>query len=200
MPATPLHYTLAFLVSKTDKRLSLPGLVVGSVIPDIEVPIIQMFFVGLPDHLFLHSLIGAITVGTLVSVIVTRYLYPLIISFVFRIEKNKLNRVCWISPWMVLSCLLGVLSHLVLDFPEHWYNPILWPWVNPQDIVGPLVLVFMQTYDIWTSFLIARLVTHIIMLVVFFVIIVHLHSKGNLWFRFWVGDPTVTESIRADAP
>jgi hypothetical protein len=197
MPATPLHYTLAFLVSKTDRRLSLPGLVVGSVIPDIEVPIMQLLFAGLPDHLFLHSLIGAITIGTLVTVIITRYLHPLIISLVFRIERNKLNRVCWITRWMVLSCLLGVLSHLVLDFPEHWYNPILWPWVNPQDIVGPLVLVFMQVYDMWTSFLIARVITHGAMLVVLFGIITHLYSKGNLWFRFWVADIDVIEGMNA---
>ncbi|KKK92066.1 hypothetical protein LCGC14_2706670, partial [marine sediment metagenome] len=68
MPITPLHYPLAWGLSKIDKRLILPGLIVGSFIPDIEVPILFIFFSGvLPDHLVLHSLVGAITIGTIIS-------------------------------------------------------------------------------------------------------------------------------------
>ncbi len=74
MPTTHLHYLFAFLVSKADKRLSLPGLVVGSVIPDIEVPFMWMFFASLPDHLFLHCLLGALTIETLLAAAITRFL------------------------------------------------------------------------------------------------------------------------------
>ena len=65
MPLTPLHYPLAHGLSKVGKKLSLPGLVVGAVIPDIEVPLMRIFFSDLPDHLVLHSLIGAATLGKL---------------------------------------------------------------------------------------------------------------------------------------
>ena len=52
MPITPLHYPIAWGLSKLDKRLNLPGLIVGSFIPDIEVPFLFIFFSGvLPDHL-----------------------------------------------------------------------------------------------------------------------------------------------------
>jgi hypothetical protein len=190
MPATPLHYPFAFLLSKTNRRFVLPGLIVGAVIPDIEVPVMWIFFPSLPDHLFLHSLIGALTVGTLLAVVITRFLYPPIISLLFRIDRKELNQVCQISAWMIFSCLVGVISHLLLDFPMHWYSPILWPWVNPYDIVGPLVLFFMSTYDMWTAYLIASSITSIAMLVIWSVIIVMLHSKGNLWYRHWIRDTT----------
>jgi len=192
VPITPLHYPFVYLISKTNKKFSLPGLVVGSMIPDIEVPIMWIFFTSLPDHLFLHSLVGALTIGTLLAVIITWLLYPPIISSIFKIERDKLNQVCTITPWMMLSCFLGVISHLVLDFPMHWYNPILWPWVNPNDIVGSRVLLFIPTYDMWTAYLIASLIMHIAMIVIWIAIIVMLHSKGNLWHRHWVKDTLVT--------
>jgi len=188
MPATPLHYPFAFLISKSDKRLSLPALVVGSVIPDIEVPFMWIFFSTLPDHLFLHSLIGAATLGTLLTVLVTRYLYTPIISTFFGVDKTELNDVCRVTPWLIASSFIGVMSHLILDFPMHWYNPILWLWVDPYDVVGPLILLFMPTYSFWNAYVIASALTHISMIVLWIVILVKLHSKGNLWFRHWVSD------------
>ena len=97
MPVTPLHYPFAFLISKTDKRLILPALVVGSVMPDIEVPIMWIFFSNLPDHQFLHSFIGAATVVTLLTVLVTRFLYAPIISTLFGIDRADLDDACKIN-------------------------------------------------------------------------------------------------------
>ncbi|MBN2229411.1 MAG: DUF4184 family protein [Candidatus Thorarchaeota archaeon] len=189
MPITPLHYPFAYLISKTNRKFSLPGLVVGSVIPDIEVPIMWVFFNNLPDHLFLHSLIGAMTVGTLLAIVVTRFLYPVIISSTFNLPKEDLAEVCRITPWFIASCFIGVMSHLVLDYPMHWYNPILWPWVNPFDVIGPLVLLFMPAFSIQTAFFIARTLTHIAMIVLWIGIGYRMYSKGDLWYRHWVGDP-----------
>ena len=200
MPVTPLHYPLAFLISKADKRLSLPGLVVGSVIPDIEVPIMWMFFASLPDHLFLHSLFGALTIGTLLAAAITRFLYTPIVSLVFGVERDELKQVCRIGPWMAVSCFIGVLSHLALDFPMHWYNPILWPWVNPYDIIGPLVLIFAASFGMWSAYLIASSITHAIMIVLWAVILVMLRSTGNVWYRHWVKDTAGAERVESDAP
>lgn len=199
MPVTPLHYPLAFLISKIDKRLTLPGLIVGSVIPDIEVPFMWTFFASLPDHLFLHSLLGALTIGTLVAAAITRFLYAPIVSLVFGIERDDLNQVCRIGPWMAVSCFIGVLSHLALDFPMHWYNPILWPWVNPYDIVGLLVLIFAASYDTWSAYLIASSITHAIMIVLWAVILVILYSNGNVWYRHWVKDIAGAERVESAA-
>jgi membrane-bound metal-dependent hydrolase YbcI (DUF457 family) len=187
MPFTPLHYPLAFVLSKTNKKLLLPGVVVGSVIPDIEVPIMWVFFNGLPDHLFLHSLVGAVSVGTILAVVVTWLLYPPIISAVFRVSKKKLKDACRLSGILVVSCLIGVLSHLLLDYPMHWFNPILWPWVNPYDIVGPLVLFFTPYGPInGTAFWMANSLTSAIMIIAWFSILIYYRNK-DLWSNHWLG-------------
>ncbi len=143
MPATPLHYPLALGIHKAKRDLRLPAIVVGSVMPDIEVPILWYFFSGvLPDHLFLHSFVGALTVGVLLTVLVTRFLYAPIISFFFGVDKAKLTFACTLDRNLILSSVIGILSHLLLDYPMHWYNPLLWPWVDPFALVGPMVLLF----------------------------------------------------------
>ncbi len=190
MPITPLHYPLAHGLSKLDKKLSLPGLVVGSVIPDLEVPLMWIFFRDLPDHLFLHSLIGAATVGTLLAVVVTWLLYPPIISIFFSVDRERLNEVTGLSKMLVVSCLIGVLSHLLLDYPMHWFNPILWPWVDPFDVVGPLVLLFTPFGSIsGIAFRMANLLTSVIM-VMWWIIILMTYWKKDLWGNHWVGTGT----------
>jgi len=190
LPITPLHYPFAFVISKTDKRLSLPALVVGSVMPDIEIPFMWVFFSTLPDHLLLHSLVGAATLGTVLTILVTRFLYAPIISTFFDVDRSELNEVCKITPWLVVSSFIGVMSHLILDFPMHWYNPILWPWVNPFDVIGPLVLIFMPTFSLWYAYIIASMMMHISMIILWFVILDRLQSKGNIWSKHWIGDHT----------
>jgi len=190
MPVTPLHYPLAHGLSRLDKRLSLPGVVVGSVIPDIEVPLMWVFFSDLPDHLFLHSLIGAVTVGTLLAVFITWLLYPPIISVIFGVDRERLGEASRPSKMLVLSCLIGVLSHLLLDYPMHWYNPILWPWADPYTVVGPLVLLFTPYGNIsGVAFRMANLLTSIVM-VVWWVLIIAYYWRKDLWDNHWVGTGT----------
>jgi hypothetical protein len=157
--------------------------------PDIEVPFMWMFFSTLPDHFILHSFIGAATLGTLLTVVVTRFLYAPMISTMFHVDRTELDEVCRITPMLVVSSFIGVMSHLILDFPMHWYNPILWPWVNPYDVIGPLVLVFMPTYSLWNAYLIANSLTNISMIILWILILAKLYSKGNLWSRHWIGEP-----------
>ncbi|MFW9810170.1 MAG: DUF4184 family protein [Candidatus Thorarchaeota archaeon] len=183
MPVTPLHYPLAHGLSKIDKKLSLPGLIVGSVIPDIEVPLMWIFFSDLPDHLFLHSLIGAIIVGTLIAVTVTWLLYTPLISTLFSVDQERLKETTGLSKMLVVSCLIGVLSHLLLDYPMHWYNPILWPWINPFDVVGPLVLFFAPFGNLsGVPFRLANVLTNLIM-IVWLVLILARYWKDNLWYN-----------------
>lgn len=90
---------------------------------------------------------------------------------------------------LVLSCLIGVLSHLLLDFPMHWFNPILWPWVNPYDIVGPLVLFFAPYGPInGAAFWMANGLTSAIMIVAWLAILVYYYDK-ELWTIHWLGKP-----------
>ncbi len=194
MPITPLHYPLAWGLSKIDKRLILPGLIVGSFIPDIEVPILFIFFSGvLPDHLVLHSLVGAITIGTIISVFVTVYLYPILTSLFFRLDRAKIKEVCRLSPSLVLSCMLGNVFHIFLDIPMHPFNPVLWPFVDPYSIVGILIIVFTIKGDISSGFLYARILVNILMITIMAVLfaIIIVKNKKNMWERLLIGKPNI---------
>jgi membrane-bound metal-dependent hydrolase YbcI (DUF457 family) len=190
MPVTPLHYPLAWILSKADRRLPLPGLVVGCVIPDIEVPILWYFFSGvLPDHLVLHSLIGGLTLGTLLALVISRLLYAPIISVFFGVDRSRLDHACRVTPSLVAACFLGVLSHLLLDYTMHWFNPILWPWVDPFVFVGPIVLFFAQGGPVnGTAFWMANFVVSAAM-VVGWLSILMFYLRRNLWENIWLGSP-----------
>ncbi len=173
MPITPLHYPVAWGLSKLNRRLNFPGLIVGSFIPDIEVPILILFFGGiLPDHFILHSLIGALTIGTIISTLATIYLYPIIVSLIFRVDRAKLNEVCKLSPLLIISCMLGNTFHILLDFPMHPFNPILWPFVDPYEIVGILVLFLAVDGNIGIGFFNAKILTNLITGIITIAIIV----------------------------
>ncbi|MHA1959027.1 MAG: DUF4184 family protein [Candidatus Thorarchaeota archaeon] len=186
MPFTPLHYPLAYGLSKIDRRLSLPGLVVGSFIPDIEVIILRLFFPDLPDHLFMHSLLGVFTLCTVVAVVATRYLYPFFVSLLFGVKIGELQKACRISSSLILSCMVGGLFHVLVEIPLHPFNPILWPWVDPFEIVGILVLFFAAGGDIALGFAVSNLLVNAIMFV-FGLLILKRHRRNGLWERVWLG-------------
>ena len=161
LPATPFHYPLAYLIHKVDERLSLPALVVGSMFPDLEIPVIvSLFGDRIPDHFVLHSSLGAATLGTLLSVIFTILFYPFLVSKIFRIEKHRVERECKPSIILVLSAFLGCISHVLLDFTVHVHNAIFWPFID--DTTSPVVSVLGQY---------AQLLVHILMGVLFVILL-----------------------------
>jgi membrane-bound metal-dependent hydrolase YbcI (DUF457 family) len=181
-----LHYPVAWGLSKIDKRLSLPGLIVGSFMPDIEVPILFLFFeIGIDNHFILHSLVGVLTIGTLLSILATVLLYPIFASLIFRVDKNKVKEACKLTPILVFSCMLGNVFHILLDLPMHPYSFILWPFVDPNNIVGFLVLAFAPEGDLTLGFLFARILNNIIMGSLMLAIVIK--SRKNLWEQIIVG-------------
>jgi hypothetical protein len=191
MPVTPLHYPAGYILSKTNKQLSLPGLLVGSVIPDIEVPLMWILFPGGWDHLLFHSLLGVFTVCTLLAIIVTRFIYPPIISLIFGVDRGKLDEACRVTPALAVSCMLGALFHVLVDIPMHPFNPTLWPWVPPNEIVGSVVL-FLGEGSIFLGFSRANLLFSVIMGILG-VIILLANINKNLWEEIWLGNGTLDE-------
>jgi hypothetical protein len=56
---------VAYVLHKPNRKLSLPGLRVGSMFPDLEKPIIILLLgYQVPYRLLLHSLLGVLTIGT----------------------------------------------------------------------------------------------------------------------------------------
>jgi hypothetical protein len=106
LPVTPFHYPIAYVISKFNCKLSLPGLVVGSMLPDLEIPFLALLFGIQPtNRLVLHSLLGAVTVGTLFSMLLTVLVYPKLTFAVFPVSKRKVEEKCRFS---------GVLHFLAL--------------------------------------------------------------------------------------
>lgn len=166
--------------------MNLPGLIVGSFVPDIEVPILIIFFHGLlPDHFIMHSLVGALTIGTIIATLVTVILYPILTPLFFRLDKVKTKEVCRLTPALMLSCMLGNVFHILLDLPMHPFNPVLWPFVDPNSIVGILVLVFAVDGNISLGFLIARILNNVIMGL--FMLVIIIKSRRNLWEQILIG-------------
>ena len=166
--------------------MNLPGLVVGSFIPDIEVPFLIIFFHSvLPDHFILHSLIGGVTIGTIISIFVTVYLYPILTSLFFGLDRVKVKEVCRLTPVLVLSCMLGNLFHILLDVFMHRSNSILWPFIDPNEIVGILTLAFAFEGNIVLGSIYASILIHTIMGLLWIAIIVR--SRRNLWDLILVG-------------
>ena len=130
MPLTPLHYPIAYFLYKLYKRLSLPGLVVGCMFPDLEIPAIMLLFgTRIPNRLILHSLLGSATIGTFLAIIVTIRVYPFHVSYIFHVDKEKVERKCKLSFAMVFSVFVGNLLHVLLDVTNHAYNPVFWPFL-----------------------------------------------------------------------
>lgn len=147
----------------------------------------MIFFQGiLPDHFFLHSLIGALTIGTALSVFITIYIYPVLVSWIFKLDRNKLNQLCKLSPSLILSCILGNIFHILLDIPMHPFNPVLWPFVDPYKIVGFLVLLLAPAGDINMGFLRANLITNLV--TASFGVTILATIRKNFWEKLLEGE------------
>ncbi|RDE12797.1 MAG: hypothetical protein C4K49_09610 [Candidatus Thorarchaeota archaeon] len=164
----------------------------GSFIPDIEVPILWVFDRGVPDHLILHSLLGLLTLGMLLSVLITHYLYPPLVANIFRVERLGLNKACSLGTALYLSCLVGLLGHLALDLPMHWFNPVLWPWIDPYTIVGILVLLLAPEGDLQAGFALANSLVSSVMLVA--LLGIAWKCRHSLWTNMLLGESSASSN------
>jgi membrane-bound metal-dependent hydrolase YbcI (DUF457 family) len=139
LPLTPLHFPIAYFIYKLDKRLSLPGLVVGCMFPDLEIPFtVLLFGTQVPNRMVLHSLLGSATVGTFFALIVTVRVYPPLVSRLFHVDKERVKSRCKLSFAVFFSVFVGNLSHVLLDVTNHPYNPIFWPFRSATATSSPI--------------------------------------------------------------
>lgn len=179
MPVTPFHYPIAYVISKFNGKLSLPGLVVGSMLPDLEIPFLALLFGIQPtNRLVLHSLLGAATVGALLSILFTVLVYPKLTSAIFPISKLKVEEKCRFSGGLAFSCLLGGVSHVLLDVTNHAYNPVLWPFLGLYETPSPIVPILGGAE-------MASLLIHTSMIVLFAVLFVG--KREHFWETLLIG-------------
>ena len=179
LPLTPFHYPVAYVLYKLGGKLSLPALVVGSMVPDLEIPVIVLLFgTTVPNHLLLHSLIGALTLGTALAMAITVLIYPTLTSAIFPVDKLKVKEKCRLSISLVFSCALGSLSHVLLDITNHTYNPIFWPFLPPNETPSPIVPLLGGIGN-------ASLLIHALMIILF--IGLFANKRENFWEQVLVG-------------
>ena len=128
MPYTPIHCSVAYLAREFRPQLSLPALLVSTMAPDLEIPFLYAATSGQFSRLVLHSFLGAITLATMLSVILVAFAYPTVISYIFKIDYKTVKDKCRFSWSMVAICLVGSLSHVLIDSLHHEYNPLFFPF------------------------------------------------------------------------
>jgi hypothetical protein len=109
-------------------------------LPDIEIPIILLVLGAQgSNRLVLHSLFGGATIGTALGVAITVLAYPPLTSAIFRVSKSRVEERCRLSLGLAVSCLIGVISHVLLDVLNHTYNPVFWPFLSIYETPSPIV-------------------------------------------------------------
>jgi membrane-bound metal-dependent hydrolase YbcI (DUF457 family) len=178
LPFTPLHYPIAYVLYMLNKKLSLPGLAVGAMFPDLEIPVIVLLCgYRIPgNRLVLHSVLGGATLGTALAIAFTVFAYPSLINRVFKVSKAKIKQTR-LSVSLVVSCLIGNLSHVLLDVVNHPYNPLFWPFspLTPSPICQ--ALGGLEN---------ASLIVSLLCLILFAIILVR--QRGNVWEKLLVGE------------
>jgi len=124
MPFTPYHFgPSGFIGLLCSRRLDLPVLVLANVVVDIEVPLLSLFDLGYPAHRYAHTLLLGAAVGMLWGLLawpLRRWLARLM-AMVHLPYAPNLRR-------MLLSGVLGVWLHVLIDGLYHPGVRILWPF------------------------------------------------------------------------
>jgi len=178
MPLTLLHYGVAYLIGKWKHSLSVPGLIVSSMMPDVE-RVIYLFTVNPSGRGWLHSLFGVATLGTAISFLFTIYAYPVVISRIFKVNKKKIREKCRFSKGLFVACLSGGVLHVLVDSFHHEYNPTLYPFMNES--FDALVL--------FRDWQLATILVYSVLSILFITIFVWEAAKGTegFWSRVLVG-------------
>ena len=163
MPSSLGHFGVAYMIHRLKKTLSLPALIVSSIFPDIDTLIYfltnRSFDIG--RELF-HSFVGMGTLGTFISVLLTVLVYPKVVSIFFRVNKEEAEQKCKFSGTVVVSCLLGGFSHILIDSLCHDYNPLFYPFVRQSIDVLLFTSDWRLSYAIVEILLLAMLLITLI--------------------------------------
>jgi membrane-bound metal-dependent hydrolase YbcI (DUF457 family) len=164
MPFTPYHFgPSGFIGLVFGKWIDLPVFILANIVVDVEVLVVGWLGLGWPIHRYCHTLLVGAVVGALWGIAA----YPL--RHIFK----KMMRVFFI-PYktsflkMVISGILGVWLHVLIDGAYHSDVKIFWPyktvWLR-QMIEGHLTKENIET--ICLLFFIAAFVVYILFVTVF---------------------------------
>ena len=137
MPITPFHFGPGALFKcAAPRQISWTVFALANMIIDLE-PIALFFFTGDPAHPWLHTLLGAVAVATLVAIAGPGPCERFLTWWNFRLDCSRIG---WlkvgtdITPWAAWTgAFLGTGSHILLDAVMHVDVKPFWPLVatNP---------------------------------------------------------------------
>ncbi len=123
MPFTPYHFGPSGFVGLVFKKwLDIPVFVLANVIVDIEVAVIWLFGLGMPWHRYCHTLL----IGAAVGVLWGAAAYPFRRLFKRVMQIFSLPYQTSLSK-MVISGILGVWFHVLIDGAYHPDVKVFWP-------------------------------------------------------------------------
>ncbi len=123
MPVTPYHFgPSGFLGLLFRKWIDLPVFVLANVAVDIEVLVIILLNLGLPRHRYAHTLVFGAVVGALWGLAA----YPCRVAFVRCMRFIRLPYQTSLRK-MILSGILGVWLHVIIDSLYHADVRLSWP-------------------------------------------------------------------------
>ena len=156
MPVTPLHIGIPGLFAyKFPKRLDIVAAIIGSVA--IDVDFFLFLLIGTPVHGYLHTIIGAAIISTLII--------PLI--FLLRTPIVKIKE--WFG-WdtdsdfksISIGALIGTFSHVLIDAFIYWeMNPFFPIFGNPMWSASGQYYIFIVIYAFAGITTIALLILYI---------------------------------------
>lgn len=123
MPFTPYHFgPLGFIALLFKKWLDIPVFILVNIIIDFEVLIVSKFNLGHPFHRYAHTLL----LGAIVGIISALAAYPFRNLFARVMRMIRLPYQPTLKK-MIISAILGVWFHVLIDAIYHHDVSIFWP-------------------------------------------------------------------------
>lgn len=164
MPFTPYHFgPSGFIGLVFGKWIDLPVFVLANVIVDIEVLSVGVLWLGWPIHRYFHTLLIGAVIGALwgIAAYPLRHLFQKMMRVFYIPYKTSLRK-------MVISGILGVWLHVLIDGAYHTDVRVFWPyktmWLQ-QVMRGRITKEQIETICI--LFFIAAFVVYILAVTVF---------------------------------
>ena len=208
MTLLPLHVAFVWILNSHPKMrvLGFAALTIGALVPDIEVLFSYLFGISVfcgwdfpctlaPDRLVLHSLVGALTIDVLLTLLIIKVIglaKPERFG-IFGFSNTKLN-------WkFYVSAAIGSLSHIFIDWLHHAANPIFWPLMLGQPAsyyVDGLLMPFMSVFA--ASFIVAILSTVVLIIVIARALANSSYSFSELAFNPKIVLSLISQSLAKD--
>lgn len=164
MPFTPYHFgPSGFIGLVFGKWIDLPVFVLANVIIDIEVLLIETFRLGWPVHRYCHTLLIGAVLGAVwgIAAYPMRNFFKKIMKVFYIPYKTSLLK-------MIISGVLGIWLHVLIDGIYHTDVRIFWPSKNmwfQQTLHEHISKARIETVCIF--FLIAAFILYILLVTVF---------------------------------